>query len=52
MNQVIFIDKDGIKQSINVSDFCTVTLNIQNGNVVKTSYNQSLKMEKTTPKDN
>lgn len=44
-NTVIFKDKQGKEQVVYVSDFCKITLSIQDGKVVNTQYNQSVKMQ-------
>lgn len=44
-NAVIFKDKQGNEQVVFVSDFCKITLAIQDGKVVNTQYNQSVKMQ-------
>ena len=44
-NTVIFKDKHGKEQVVYVSDFCKITISIQDGKVVNTQYNQSVKMQ-------
>lgn len=45
MNKIIFVDKYGNQSEVFVSDFCSVTIKIQDGKVVHTERKESVKMQ-------
>lgn len=45
MGKVIFIDNKGRAAQTEVSDFCKLTLSIQNGQLTSVYHNESIKMK-------
>lgn len=45
MGKVIFIDNKGRSVQTEVSDFCKLTLSIQNGQVTSVDHHESIKMK-------
>lgn len=44
-NTIVFIDKNGNRSEMHVSDYCKITLNIQDGKVVNTKREESVRMK-------
>lgn len=48
MSKVIFIDNKGQATETKVSDFCKLTLSIQNGQVTNVDHHESIRMKPMT----
>lgn len=46
MNKLIFEDKKGSKELLEVSNYCNVSFKIQDGKIVHIEYKESKKMKK------